>query len=799
MENKEQLNQIPEESKNETRDEKTSNQETNQIEASQQSEEKPADEQPVTKAVDEAKSPSEEESEGQEASMEAAFIEEKETSTDETAEEDITQIEASVENDTDGKAEKAEIETSNEETVEVKTDEPTLEKSGEVTISPSDEDPKEQEAPIEAALIEEKEKPTTDETVEAEVEEIETSVENDTDGKAEKAEIETSNEEAIEVTTDEPTLAKSGEATVSTSDEKPEEQEAPIEAALIEEKEKAATEETVEAVVEEEASEKKEDEPASKKPKVEIPTEEKVEAKVGEEESAIVEENPVEEAADKTKIEEVALEKPLETPTEGSAKEETKEESVVQEKSETIVDAEEADEQEDEHEDEEHEEDGQKVDYNELSREELAEALEKLVQSDDVNKIKAKIALIKVAFLKRTKVEKEERYQHFLSEGGDKEDYHPADDPLEEKFNQLFGIYKQKRSIFLENLEKEKLENLEKKKAILEELKELIGSEETLKKTYDDFKTLQERWREVGMVPKNEVNNLWQNYHFLVEMFFDKVKINKELKDLDLKKNLEQKIVLCEKAEELLLETSILKSFKELQRLHEKWKEIGPVPDDKREEIWDRFKSATEKINLRRRDHYKKLQEQQKGNLVAKTALCEKAENLLTEESNSIKEWQNMTRQFNELFKVWKTIGPAPKKQNDEIWERFKSSLDAFFSEKKEYFAKLKDQQVNNYNIKLDLCVQAEALKDSSEWRNTTRDLINLQKQWKEVGPVPRKHSDKIWKRFRNACDEFFNRKAEHFSNIKEEEGANLKKKEELIKEVESYNFEGGNYRWVVE
>jgi hypothetical protein len=464
---------------------------------------------------------------------------------------------------------------------------------------------------------------------------------------------------------------------------------------------------------------------------------------------------------------------------------------------EKVADDEDGDEDEDEdHEDddnegEEHEAEAEKVDYKEMSRDELIVALEVQVGADDVNKIKSKISQIKVAYLKKSKDEKEQRYQHYLEEGGDKEGYNPADDPLEEKFNQLFNIYRQKRAIFLENLEKEKLVNLEKKKTILEELKQLINSEETLKKTYDNFRTLQDSWKVIGMVPKNEVNDLWQNYHFLVEMFFDKVKINKELKDLDLKKNLEQKIVLCEKAEELLLETSILKSFKELQRLHEEWKEIGPAPDDKREEIWDRFKSATEKINLRRRDHYKKLQDEQEGNLIAKTALCEKAESLLTEESNSIREWQNMTKQFNDLFKVWKSVGPAPKKQNDEIWERFKTSLDGFFTEKKEYFGKLKDQQVNNYNIKLDLCVQAEALKDSTDWRTATRDLINMQKDWREVGPVPRKNSDKIWKRFRTACDEFFNRKAEYFSNIKEEEAGNLKKKEDLIKQVEAFDFSG--------
>lgn len=448
--------------------------------------------------------------------------------------------------------------------------------------------------------------------------------------------------------------------------------------------------------------------------------------------------------------------------------------------------------QEDDDDDEEDEPD-ETVDYESLSREELIAQLEVLVGAEDVNTIKSKVSQIKVTYIKKTKAEKEAHIDETLTEedkdDDEKQETMPVEDPLEVKFNELFDIYKQKRAIFLENLEKEKLVNLDKKKQILEDLKNLIASEETLKKTYDDFKELQERWKEIGMVPKSEVNNLWQNYHFLVEKFFDKVKINKELKDLDLKKNLEQKIELCEKAEELLLENSIIKSFKELQHLHEQWKEIGPVPSDKNEDLWERFKSTTDKINQRRREHYKQLQEQHDKNYEAKVGLCEKAEELLPTEVKSIREWQNKTKQFNELFNVWKTIGPAAKKQNDEIWERFKTTLDSFFKDKKEYFGKLKEQQINNYNLKLDLCVRAEAIKDSDDWRETTRELINMQKEWKEIGPVPRKHSDKIWKRFRAACDEFFNRKSEHFSGIRGEEKENLNKKEELIKLVQETEF----------
>ena len=433
-----------------------------------------------------------------------------------------------------------------------------------------------------------------------------------------------------------------------------------------------------------------------------------------------------------------------------------------------------------------------KLNFEEMSREELISNLETFVNEEDITSVKSKIALIKVAFLQKTKEFKESSYQERLNETEDKEEkqkIEPLVDDLETKFNELFDIYRQKRAIYTENLEKEKVDNLKKKQDILEKLKDLINSEETLKKTYDEFRELQEEWRNIGMVPKLEVNNLWQNYHFLVEKFFDKVKINKELKDLDLKKNLEQKIELCEKVEELLLEPSIIKSFRELQRLHEQWKEIGPVPDDKKDEIWERFKSTTDKINQRRRDHYKQLQEEQEANLAAKVALCEKADSLLAKETTSVKAWQERTRQFNDLFKMWKSIGPAPKKQNDEIWERFKTSIDAFYTEKKEHFSKIKDQQINNYNLKLELCLQAEALKDSDDWRKSSRELIDLQKQWKEIGPVPRKHAEKIWQRFRGACDEFFNRKSAHFSRIRIKEAENLKLKEELIASVENHNF----------
>jgi len=442
----------------------------------------------------------------------------------------------------------------------------------------------------------------------------------------------------------------------------------------------------------------------------------------------------------------------------------------------------------DEEEDAEDETEGE-GDILNLNRKELVTLLEETVRESDINLIRKKVALIKVTFLKLNKEEQHQKYEDFIASGHDKAEFDHVQDELEIRFNAAFSIYKDNRQVYLETQEKLKVRNLEQKRIILEELKALIDSEESLKKTYDEFKVLQEKWKEIGMVPKNTVNDLWQSYHFLVEKFFDKVKINKELRDLDLRKNLESKIELCEQTEGLLLESSILKSFKQLQKYHQHWKEIGPVPQDKKDEIWERFKNATDKINQRRREHYEKLEDTYKNNLMAKTALCEKAEEILQLENNSIKDWQQTTDQITELLKVWKTIGPAPRKQNDEIWDRFKTSLDTFFSGKKDFFQKIKEEQLNNYNLKLNLCNQAEAIKSSTDWKRTSQELIKLQNEWRGIGPVPRKLSDKIWKRFRAACDEFFNAKSSFYSSIGKTEGDNLKLKEDLIKKVEEFDY----------
>jgi hypothetical protein len=449
------------------------------------------------------------------------------------------------------------------------------------------------------------------------------------------------------------------------------------------------------------------------------------------------------------------------------------------------------------HEGEEADSEDLAVKYSTMSKEELVEAMEALVQNDNITKIRKHIGFIRVAFRHFLKEDHENEFQKNLEADHEVAEHTAAEekpvDILETRFNAAFDIYKEKKALFDQSVEKQKQDNLKAKEAILEEIRNLIESDEELKKTYDQFKELQEKWRFIGPVPQNSKNTLWNNYHFLVERFFDKVKINKELRDLDLKKNLEIKTELCEKAEELLLENSINKSFQKLQKLHEAWKETGPVPKDKKDEIWDRFKAASDAINERRQSYYDTLREEQNKNYSAKILLCEQAEKLSAFTSDSPKKWQDATDQVNELFKVWKTVGFAPKKINDEVWTRFRTALDTFFNNKKEFFFKYKDEQTENYNQKLNLCLQAEALKDSEDWKATTDELINLQQQWKKIGPVPKKFSDKIWKRFRAACDEFFNRKSEYFSNIGEKQDENLKKKKELIEKIKTFKFSADN------
>ena len=429
------------------------------------------------------------------------------------------------------------------------------------------------------------------------------------------------------------------------------------------------------------------------------------------------------------------------------------------------------------------------VDYENLSMEELAAALTELVGTDNIESVKRDVGSIKSNFIKKIKQIKQDHYDKHISNGGTDDDYKTIKFDYEEVYRSAYNIYKEKRRIYVAQMEQMKVENLKKKNDLLENLRNMINSDENLNTVYKEFQKLQEEWREIGLVAQTEVKNLWENYHFLVEKFFDKVRINKELMMIGLNKNLEQKIILCEKAEELLLEKSINKSFLTLQEYHTKWKEVGPVPNEKNDEIWERFKNASDKVNERRQEHYEEMHKEQLQNLELKTFLCEKIEAMVEVLPDDIKNWNNVTDSINEIFANWKKLGPTPKKQNDEIWIRFKKSMNLFFNEKKAFFGSLKDEQMNNYQLKQNLVEQANTIKNSDDWKNATQSLINLQKKWKTIGPTPRKYSNDIWKEFRAACDHFFNTKDEFFKNINASEKENKALKLELIKKFENQEF----------
>jgi len=413
----------------------------------------------------------------------------------------------------------------------------------------------------------------------------------------------------------------------------------------------------------------------------------------------------------------------------------------------------------------------EKIPHIQLSKEELIERLKHVLHNFPPHQIKDEVDAIKSAFYKKRNAEIEDMKKKFIESGELEENFTPPSDPMENDLKNLLNEYKTKRAEYNRRLEEEKATNYQAK----------------LNETFHDFRALQHRWHEIGIVPQNKLRDLWETYNYTIEKFYSYIKINKELRDLDLKKNLEQKISLCEKAEALLLEPTIVKAFKTLQKLHDQWREIGPVPLDKKDELWARFKEATTKINKRHQEYFEGLKEQLKKNLEAKTELCEKAESLSQLELHSPKEWEAKSRELIELQQIWKTIGFAPKKDNNLIYERFRNACDNFFNHKREFFKSYKREQQNNLQLKTELCIQAEAMKDSTDWKHTTEEYIRIQRKWKEIGPVPRKYSDAIWRRFRTACDAFFENKSNFFNNIDSEHDKNLELKEKLIEEVKNF------------
>jgi len=427
------------------------------------------------------------------------------------------------------------------------------------------------------------------------------------------------------------------------------------------------------------------------------------------------------------------------------------------------------------------------INYSLLSKEDLAKLLEEMINDKTVAEVRDEVEQAKAAFYKKHKENVEDVKKKFIDDGGNIEDFKPAEDPLEVRVRDLLKKFRNLKVEFSKTMESEKEENLTKKYAIIEEIKELVNKDESINKTFQEFRDIQNRWYEIGMVPQKNLKHLWETYHYHVEKFYDYIKINKELRDLDLKKNMEMKIELCEKTEALLIEPNIVNAFKTLQKFHEQWREIGPVLKEHREELWERFKEATRKINKKHQEFYQNIRETQKKNLESKTVLCEKVEQLNEISIDTHEEWKKRTREILELQKVWRTIGYAPKKDNNKIYKRFRDACDAFFDNKRDFYQTNLEDQKENLKKKIELCEKAESLQESTDWKKTTSELIHLQKKWKTIGPAPREDSDAVWKRFRAACDIFFNRKQDYFSNIDSRYEENLAEKRKIIDEINKF------------
>jgi len=417
-------------------------------------------------------------------------------------------------------------------------------------------------------------------------------------------------------------------------------------------------------------------------------------------------------------------------------------------------------------------------------------AFETLLSTQPVQIIRNDAEAIKVAFYKIYRSETEQLRRQFVESGGLIEQFVPPTDAAEQRLKELFAEYRRKRNEYMARLDEEKEANYRTKLQIIEELKELIDSNETLNHTFNSFRELQRHWKETGPVPQTHLKDLWETYNMYVENFYNFIKINKELRDLDLKKNYEAKLQLCEEADALVLETSVITAFHKLQKLHEQWREIGPVANEYKEPLWDRFREASSKINKRHQEYFDNIKEEQKRNLELKTQLCVRTEELSEASPTTRKEWNKASEQLIEIQKVWKTIGFAPKKDNTKIYERFRTACDRFFENKRNFYLQTKAEMENNLHLKNEICAAAEAVMDSEQWKKTTDELIALQKKWKEIGPVSRRHSDAVWKRFRTACDHFFERKAAHFSEIDSQYEENLSKKRELLEELKNFSVE---------
>ena len=450
-----------------------------------------------------------------------------------------------------------------------------------------------------------------------------------------------------------------------------------------------------------------------------------------------------------------------------------------------------------------------KTDFSSLGLKEIVDNFKELIDGENMQQLYKNAEALKAAFYKNLRKEKiasgiEQPAEAVATEtpapeAAETSEAAPAEEPvsvnpfaeIERGFKDLYSQYKAKRAVYTQELEKNKEENYQEKLAVIEDLKNLVEASEDLKETFPRFREIQNRWRAIGPVPQPKVKDLYDTYQHYVEKFYDYVKINKEFRDLDFKKNLEAKEVLCEKAEALSEEEDVVGAFRTLQKLHEQWKELGPVSKEFRDSIWERFRAATAVINKKHQAFFESQKGNQKENFEAKSTLCEKVEAIAQTEVKDSTDWNALTKEIENIQKEWKKIGFASKKDNQKVYDRFRAACDEFFAKKREFYSGFKNQMQDNLAKKIELCEKAEALKESTDWKKASDEFIELQKAWKEIGPVSRKKSEQVWKRFRAACDEFFNNRDKHFGSVNSEQTENLEKKRSLIDEIRNFEVEG--------
>lgn len=414
------------------------------------------------------------------------------------------------------------------------------------------------------------------------------------------------------------------------------------------------------------------------------------------------------------------------------------------------------------------------------SKHEVLERVKELAHSDETP-AKDEVDHLKTAFYKLLFAEREADQKTFIENGGDPEAYVMKTDDSEEQFKAEMGLIKEKRAKAFQQQEEEKKANLQRKQQIIEKIKMMSTSPEEANKSYNDFKALQQEWKDIKAVPAEKANELWRNYQLYVEQYYDLLNLNRELREYDFKKNLEQKTLLCEAAEKLADEPDAVSAFHQLQELHQQYREIGPVAKELREQIWARFKAASTVINKRHQQHFEELRAKEEENLTRKTALCEKVEAIAKEENKNVTDWENHTKQIIEIQTEWKTIGFAPQKMNVKIFDRFRAACDDFFGRKAEFFKTLKEKFAENTKKKKEMVEQAKALMDSTDWKATSDKLIKLQKEWKTIGMVPKKVGDQLWAEFVAACNKFFEARNAATAGTRNEEQQNLDRKKEII------------------